>query len=122
MTYAEGAKSGELTFKPKLSLSVGEEVERDSLNAETHKFSTNNQLILLFLDKLCKSSAGVSTEDIESSVLLTCGTEMGGDLPSVETLRGAYHVISEICRDLSASIDKDLTKEKLYLFKVHRTR
>ena len=116
MTYAEGAKSGEVAFKPKLSLSVGEEVEKDSLNCETHKFTTNNQLILLFLEKLCRYSATISCEDLESAVLVTT-TPGKDDLPTVETLRSAYRTLGEICDDLSSSIDKDLTKEKLYLFK-----
>jgi len=117
MTYEAGVKGTEtVSIKPKLSLSVGEEVTKDYFNPEMWKLSTNNQLILLFLEKLCKYSPTVSVEDIESSILVSCGGKNG--LPTPDALKEAYKVINSICHDLTAQTDKELIKQKLYFLKV----
>ncbi len=84
---------------------------------DTENESSNNGLIMLFLEKLCKYSPEIlGIEDIETSVL--GGTMKNDELPTMEELKKGYSTIRKICGHLTKNIGKDLAKEKLALFKV----
>ena len=95
---------------------INDEFSKEDLSPELRTIYTSNQLILLFLEKLCKYSESIGIEEFESSILACSNSNV--EMPSIDELRQSYRTITEISNDVSSSISKGLIKKKLQLFKV----
>jgi len=92
------------------------ELGKEYLNSDNWKFPENNGFIILFLNSLCKYSNPINTEDIEGSVLVS--KRRNTELPTIEELKKSFECIEKLCEKLKDKLERDLVKEKLYLFKV----